>query len=212
MEARDRILRLMAKAVCTICAHPRRHQLEIGLVHRVPLEALARRFQCSPHALHRHRHKHLSPATAAAILVAQRPCAVDLEALQRSESEGLLSQLLAQRARLAQHSELALELGNSAAAVAAERAITANLELVAKLLGQLIQHHEVRSTSILISADYLALRSTLLQALRPYPAAAKAVGAALHRLEEAAARDITGTQQPLVLTETIREGNKELVQ
>lgn len=202
----------MTKAVCTICAHPRRHQLEIGLVHRVPLEALARRFQCSPHALHRHRHNHLSPATAAAILAAQRPTTVDLEALQRSESEGLLSQLLAQRARLAQHSELALELGNSAAAVAAERAITANLELVAKLLGQLIQHHEVRSTSILISADYLQLRSTLLQALRPYPAAAEAVGAALHQLEAKAARDIAGTQQPLVLTETIREGNSELVQ
>jgi hypothetical protein len=185
--------------VCTICQHPRRHQIEIALVHRTPLRTLALRFQCSHDALHRHRHKHLSPATAAAILAAQRPSAVDLEALQRSESEGLLSQLLAQRARLAQHSELALELGNAGGAIAAERAITSNLELVAKLLGQLVQHHEVRSTSILISADYLQLRSTLLQALRPFPAAAKAVGIALHELEASAAKDITERKAPLVL-------------
>jgi hypothetical protein len=38
---------------------------------------------------------------------------------------------------------------------AVEGAITSNLTLVAKLLGQLIQHHDVRHTSILINPDYL---------------------------------------------------------
>jgi hypothetical protein len=107
------------------------------------MRALAARFACSAYALHRHRHKHLTPLMAAAILAAQKPSEVDLEALQRSESEGILAQLVTQRARLQQHSDLALELGNASGAVAAERAITNNLELVAKLLGQLVQHHEI---------------------------------------------------------------------
>jgi hypothetical protein len=116
---------------------------------------------------------------------------VDLESLQRSESEGILAQLVTQRARLQQHSDLALELGNSIAAISAERAITSNLELVARLLGSIVQRHEVTRTSILISADYLQLRQSIVTALRPYPDAAMAVGRALHDLETQAAKDIT---------------------
>src|SRR3954468_11240399 len=147
----------MKGKACTICAHPKRHQMEIGLTYRVSHGVLAARFDVSPDALQRHAKRHLSPQIRAAILTAQRPSAVDLEGLQASESEGLLSQLVMQRARLQGHSEMALDLGDVRAAVAVEGAITANLTLVAKLLGQLVQRHEVRRTSILISADYLQL-------------------------------------------------------
>ena len=98
---------------------------------------------------------------------------------------------MTQRARLQQHSDLALELGNGAIAIAAERAITSNLELVARLLGTIVQRHEVTRTSILISADYLQLRQSIVAALRPYPDAAMAVGKALYELEAVAAKDIT---------------------
>jgi len=43
----------------------------------------------------------------------------------------------------------------------------------------------------LISEDYLRVRAALVAALRPFPEAARAVGAALHRLEAGAATDIT---------------------
>jgi hypothetical protein len=99
--------------------------------------------------------------------------------------------LVTQRARLQTHSEMASELGDVRSAVACERAITTNLELVGKLLGQLVQRHEVRSTSLLISPDYLALRAALVTALQPFPEAARAVAAALHVLESKAASDIT---------------------
>lgn len=136
----------------------------------------------------------------AALLAAQKPSEIDLDALRASESEGLLSQLIAQRARLQGHVELAAQLGDVRGCVAAEGAITSNLQLVAKLLGQLVQHHDVRHTSLLISPDYLRLRQTLVEALRPYPEAARAVGAALHRLESEAADDITsGSRKPVAL-------------
>jgi hypothetical protein len=167
---------------------------------------LAARFGVSKDALHRHRRNHLTPQQAAAILAAQKPTEIDLEALQASESEGLLAQLVVQRARLQGFSEMALDLGDVKAAVAVERSITDNLTLVAKLLGQLVQHHEVRSTSILISPDYLALRAALVKALQPFPDAARAVGAALHALETRAASEITesASKRPLLL-----EGHRE---
>jgi hypothetical protein len=189
-------------AKCTICRHDKRHQIEIGLVYKVPLAVLAERFSISKDALHRHRHNHLSPQVAAAILAGEKPSEIDLEAMQHSESEGLLAQLIAQRARLQVHSDMATEAGDVRSAINCERAISSNLELVAKLLGQLVTRSEIRSTSLLISPDYLQLRQILVTALQPYPEAARAVGAALAQMETKAASDITSAEaagKPLLL-------------
>ena len=159
--------------------------------------ALGRRYDASPDAIKRHRRNHLSPQMRAAILAAQKPASVDLEVLQRSESEGLLAALVSQRARLQQHVDMALEVGDVRAGVAAERAITDNLSLVSKLLGMLVQHHEVKHTSVLISSDYLRLRRTIIEALRPFPDAARSVGVALAKLETEAAEVITG-ERPML--------------
>jgi hypothetical protein len=176
---------------CTVCNSKHRHQIEIGLAHGIAHNALARRFNISADAVGRHATNHVTPAMRAAILSAQKPTEIDLEALQASEQEGLLSQLVHQRARLQQHAEMAVEYGDVKAAISAEGAITSNLALVGKLLGMIVQRHDVRSTSLLISADYLTMRQALVNALRPFPEAARAVGAALHKLESDAAAAIT---------------------
>jgi hypothetical protein len=124
---------------------------------------------------------------------------VDLESLQRSEGEGILGALVVQRARLQQHAELTMELGDVRAAVAVENSITGNLTLVAKLLGQLVQHVEVTRTSVLVSPDWLRIRQSLITAVRPYPEASRAVGAVLCELETAVAKDITERKSPLVI-------------
>ena len=141
----------------------------------------------------------MSPQLVAALLVAQHPSDIDLEALERSESEGLLASLIAQRGRLHLLSEMAFEEGEVHAAVGVERAITSSLELTSKLLGMLVQRTHSTSTSILISADYLALRSAIVTALKPYPNACVAVGRALAELELSAAKDITERKTPLLL-------------
>lgn len=64
------------------------------------LRLLAPKFDVSKDALHRHKRNHLSPQVIAAIVAAANPSAVDLEQLERSESEGLIGNLIAQRARL----------------------------------------------------------------------------------------------------------------
>jgi hypothetical protein len=63
----------------------------------------------------------------------------------------------------------------------------------------LVQHHEVRSTSILISSDYLQLRGVIVSALRPFPEVARAVGSALAELETKAAETIAQSKKPLLL-------------
>jgi lambda repressor-like predicted transcriptional regulator len=176
---------------CTICSHPKRHLMELGLVAGVSLRVLSNRFGVSLDGLHNHRHKHLSPQQIAAYLVATKPADIDLEELSRSESEGLLGNLIGQRSRLHQLHELALEQEDLKAAIAIERAITGVLELEAKLLGQLINHHEVRSTSILVTSDYIKLRQVITETLRKHPDAARDVAAALLQLETEAASEIT---------------------
>src|SRR5262249_42824620 len=185
--------------VCKVCAHERRHLIEVGLTHGVPVRTLGARFGLKPSTIYRHGKLHLPPQVRAAILQAQQPSEIDFEQLQRSESAGLLAQLVTQRARLQQLSELSAELGDVRGAVAVERAVQGNLELVGRLLQQFTVVHETRSTSILISADYLQLRSTILRALAPFPEAMRAVAAALHALETQAATEIAEAKQPLVI-------------
>jgi hypothetical protein len=176
--------------ICGVCTHPRKHQIEIGLTYGLPVRVLAKRFGLSMHAVWRHSKNHLSPQLRAAILVAQAPSEIDLEELRKSEAEGLLSHLVSQRARLQRLSELALETGSVSGVCSVEGRITANLELVARLLDQLTVHHTVEHRSVLVSPDYLRLRQVLVEALRPFPVAMAAVSAALHRLENEAAADI----------------------
>ena len=93
---------------------------------------------------------------------------------------------------------MAFEAGEISAATTVERAITQSLELTTKLLGMLITRTHTTSTSILVTADYLALRQAIISALKPYPDAARAVGAALAALELEAAKDITESGKPLL--------------
>jgi hypothetical protein len=185
--------------LCQVCGHAQRHLVELGLVHRVPVRVLAKRFSLNKDAIFRHRRLHMSPQLVAAIAAAQRPSDIDLEQLQRSESEGLIGSLVAQRARLQLLSEAAFEQGAISAATTVERAITHSLELTSRLLGMIVQQHEVRSTSILVSPDYLRLRHSIINTLRPFPDAALAVSRALAELETEAAETIKESKRPLLL-------------
>src|SRR2546428_6894249 len=129
----------------------------------------------------------------AAVQHALHPSAVDLDALKVSEGENLLHHLVHQRARIGQHIELAVAIGDPSAGIRGEAAIPNNLQLVSKLLGVLVNVHETRHQHILTHPDYLRLREVLLHALAPFPEARIAVGRALAGIETQAADDITMT-------------------
>jgi hypothetical protein len=98
-------------------------------------------------------------------MAATRPNNIDLEQLARTEGEGLIAQLVSQRARLQTVIELALDTGALHQAISAEARITENLSLLTKLLGQLVNVTEVRHQhELLVHPEYLAFRAMLLQA------------------------------------------------
>lgn len=187
---------------CLVCSDPKNRPLiEVGLVSGTPLRVLAERFGISHYAIGRHARRHLSATQRAAVLRAMRPEAVDLEALRTDESAGVLGQIVSQRARLLAMSDAAREGGALEVMIRAEAAIGANIALGAKLLGQLVQRHEVTHVNMLLQPDYLRMRAALIEALRPFPAAAKAVAAALQAIEAgtaatAALKDVTPPPQP----------------
>lgn len=189
-------------ANCQVCESPNRAQIELSLCHGISSPVLARRYGVSAQAVWRHKTKHLSPQQFAAIKNVIKPTAADLDALKTSESERLLSELVLQRARLQAVTDIATEVKDARTAVSVERAITFNLQLVAQICGKLVSRHEVSHTALMLSPAYVELRQAIIAALRPFPEAARAVGAALHQLESTAADDIkerAAAGRPLLL-------------
>ncbi len=152
---------------------------------------MADRFDVSEDTLARHAANHLPPQAKAAILTQLRPSEIDLEQLQRSESESLLAHPISQRARLATMAAQALEADLPGVAVRCEAAVLQNLELVSRLLGQLVSRTEITSRSILLTPDYLKLRSILVEELRGHPEIASRIAARIAAIELDAAAEIT---------------------
>ena len=166
----------------SITKHVDRVAIERDLAIGLPLRRLARKYGLSKDALCRYRKK-LPPQLRAAMLAQSLRPEVDLDKLRTVESEGLLVNLAAQRAKLLlwQDAAASAEQFGVAAQIAAQ--INANLALTGRYLGELGVHHTVTSVSVLVSPQYLELRSALLRALEPYPDARRAVADAIHRLE-----------------------------
>ena len=166
--------------------HEARAQIERDLALGVPLRRLAKKYGISKDALCRYR-KRLPPQLKAAMLAQSLRPEVDLDKLRTTESEGILANLAVQRAKLLLWQDWAASAEQFAIATAISAQIHRNLELVGKYLGEFAQHHVVSNVSVLVSPQYLELRSALLRALQPYPEARRAVAAALRRTEEPAA-------------------------
>jgi hypothetical protein len=93
---------------CTICAHPRRADIEFALVQGKSRRDIGEKFSVDPQAVWRHGRNHLSEVQRAEIMTTStRMSAADLEKLRVCESESLLSNLVAQRARLLEDGDTA---------------------------------------------------------------------------------------------------------
>lgn len=168
---------------CLTCEHERRAEIELLLARHMPLSVIAKRFDIAEPALCRHRSNHMPDDMRARLAVADQIEDVDLEALRRRESEGLLQSLVVQRARLYRLGDDARDAGDIRAAAQVENAITRAIELTAKLVGEIAQANRHVSINFLGTDSYHLVRTALMQALRPYPDAARAVASALQDVE-----------------------------
>lgn len=174
----------MTATQCTICAHPRRPEIDHSLANRVSEHRVAKRFGVSRDAIHRHKKKHLPPQLEAALLSQNgNVSVVDLEKLRKSESEGLLQTLVWQKAHVLQQIDNAVANMDPVAVAKFHDVLLKNQQTIAKLVGELAGHTRNIVTNILIMPEYLELRHALMQALAPFPEARKAMASTLQSLE-----------------------------
>jgi hypothetical protein len=181
---------------CQCCQHRELAGINLGLARGVSVRALARRYQVHRDALYRHQKNHLPPQLRASLIVGSHLVDIDLDKLRETESQSLLANLVNLRGRLFSSLDVAEECrdGTMLARIAGQ--LHNNLELTGKLLGDLASGHS-SVTNILIAPQYVELRVGLVDALAPYPEAARAVAYVLHQIESKAADAIKADTREL---------------
>lgn len=151
--------------VCTICTHPERAAIDAALLAGVPFRHIAARTDTSTSALQRHKEEHLPVALVRA-----------KEAEDATHADDLLAQVRGLQSRALAILDTAEAAGELRVALAAIREARGNLELLARLLGEL---QEGATVNVLVSPQWQQARATIVGALLPYPDAQRAVLAAL---------------------------------
>ena len=154
---------------CTICAHCDRDEIDRALLADEPFRHIASHTGTSTAALQRHKAEHLPAAMVQA-----------KDAEDAAHADDLLGQLRSLQARTLGLLDKAEQAGRLGTAVMAIKEARGNLELLAKLLGQLDERPQV---NLLISPEWVQVRAVLLTALGPYPDARLAVAGQLQVLE-----------------------------
>ncbi len=150
---------------CTVCSHPEREAIDRALIGGESTGKLAGRYRTiDERALRRHRSNHLPAALARAH-----------EAEEATRADDLLSQVRDLQDRALAILGKAEDAGELRTALGAIREARGNLELLAKLLGEL----DERPVNVLISPEWLELRAVIVAALGPYPEAREGVLSAL---------------------------------
>jgi hypothetical protein len=150
---------------CTVCTHEARKEIDRALVAGEPFRNIAERFGTSAAALHRHKADHLPVKLTKA-----------REAEEVAQADDLLSQVRDLQARALAILDKAEAAGELRTALSAIREARGNLELLAKLLGELDDRPQINLT---ISPEWLELRAVIVTALEPHPEALRAVVGAL---------------------------------
>ena len=149
---------------CTICTHTELEAIKRALVEGTPNRRVASQHDVTERAVRNHKAGHLP----AALVKAQ-------EAQEVAEADDLLSQVRTLQTRAFAILDKAEEAGELRIALGAIRELRGNLELLAKLLGEL----DERPVNVLISPQWLELRSLIVGALEPHEKAKNAVLMAL---------------------------------
>lgn len=158
---------------CKTCQSPDLEVVNAALAGGAPAEAVARAHGLPPRSVLRHADAHLPVALAKAQSAADVAhgdrLLADLEDLQR-RTLSILSK--------------AEGLGDPIIALRAIREARGNLELMARIMGEL---DERPSFNVALSAEWLEVRGVILAALEPYPDARAEVSRRLTQLPATAA-------------------------
>ncbi len=159
--------------VCSICVHPKRKEIDKALTERsASNRRIATQFDVTESAIRGHKANHLKGRLQKA---AERDEQADirnaLDVVAQLRAINGASLTILKEARASKDGELALK--------AVDR-IQRQIELQAKLIGELSDGDTV---NVVISADWIEIRSAILVALQPFPDARQAVAGRLQMIE-----------------------------
>lgn len=155
--------------VCTICTHDQRGEIDAALLAGESYRSIAKRSETSESAVYRHR-EHVSERLAPHLAKAH-------EAAEVVKADTLLDRLKELNSDTREILRETREAGNNDLALKAIARVEKQLELEAKLLGEL--QPEGTTINVYSTPEWLSLRAVVIQALHPYPDAARAVSKAL---------------------------------
>jgi hypothetical protein len=150
---------------CAICTHPDKEAIDEALVRGIAFPTLVAKYRVSKDSLSRHKGNHLP----AKLVMAQA-------AEEVAQADDLVSQVQDLQARALAILGKAETAGDLRTALGAIREGRGNLELLAKLLGELDERPVVNFT---VSPEWLELRAVIVGALDAHPHARESVLRAL---------------------------------
>jgi hypothetical protein len=183
---------------CTICRHPDRPQIDLAIASRSSKHAIAQRFGISPHAVWRHGQAHLTPEIRAALATRVLHREGDMRRILLEEGTGVVEALKAIRGPMFGLYLASIDVGDARAAAALAGRLHEGLALVAKLTGELVPHTKTSIVNVLLSPDFMRLRTELLQVLQRHPDARDAVASVFRRAGAMATQEM-GASDPKMI-------------
>ncbi len=157
---------------CRACASDQQDAINRDLAREVPYRTLEKRYGITKSALFHHKQNHLSPA---------------LVALHKADqAEGLARPILDELRELTEHAnairDAARRSKNASQALSAIREARQNLELRARITGELDERPQV-TVNLQTTQEWIAIRTTIFEVLEPFPELAAILGERLQLLE-----------------------------
>lgn len=153
---------------CTICRHPERAAIEAAITNGLSLRHIASQFMVGYKAVERHK-EHVAQEVKASKVAQSETRAFDV-VKQLREINDVARAIM----------QASLEAKKNGTALFAIDRIQKQLELQAKLLGDL---NEAPQVNVYITPEWREIRATIVHALVPFPEARIACANALSQLE-----------------------------
>jgi hypothetical protein len=159
---------------CTICSHPDRAEIDRALLDTDSLRDIAGRFDVSRSALDRHKADHLPEQLSKA-----------QEADEVTQADDLLGRLDELWKEAKEIEARAKKSDDLRTAIQGIGQLARIVEVMAKIRGEIDSRPVI---NVVISPEWIAIRSVLLTTLRPFPEACVALAPRLDELETTYAR------------------------
>jgi hypothetical protein len=171
---------------CQVCRHDERWRIELLRAGGSSLDSLAAKFELDRDAIWRHYRDHVSAEVKASYLCGPAQLA-ELAEKAAVEGDSVLDHLRMIRTVLSGQLAAMAEAGDGKGAAHVARALTAALDSMARVTGELGELARstvnIGNVAIVNSPEFTRVQSIMLRALGPYAEARGAVVAALRDLD-----------------------------